>query len=156
VYFGLAVPYEHVAVARRLTSRQARVFSGGSVALRADSPPAPFNYFAVRDPSSVKVMPVKLPPLGNGFRHVKLAFNFERYYQPSTDPDSQSAVDALETSMHSFSEGKDRPATAAFLITIGLPTHREERFFHDAIASNPGQAWADFYNLITEFCKHPS
>lgn len=153
VYFGLAVPSEHLAVARRLSARQVRAFSGGTVTLRPDAEAFPFNYFAVRDPSAVKVKPLNRPPLANGFRHVKLAFNFERYYQPTPDFDSQAAVEAVGNAMKAAGQDKAKPTTAAFLITIGLPIGREEQFFQETVISNPHQAWEDFYHLMAERCK---
>jgi hypothetical protein len=153
VYFGLAVPSEHVAVARRMTSKQLRVFVGGAVTLRTDAPPFPFNYFAVRDPSAVKVKPLNRPPLANGFRHVKLAFNFERFYQPANDPEAERAAAAVEDACTRITANQAKATTAAFLITIGLPLAREDRFFDDMIGSRPAQAWEDFYHHMAGQCK---
>jgi hypothetical protein len=144
VYFGLAVPREHAAVARQLTVKQLRTMAGGSVVLRADAPPFPFNYFAVRDPSAVKVKALNQPPLENGFRHVELAFNFERSYKPHHDPEAERAAAELEEAC----ERDGKPATAAFLVTIGLPLAREDGFFRELIGRHPGQGWEDFYHRI--------
>jgi hypothetical protein len=138
-----------VAVARRLTTRQVRTFTGGSAMLRADGPACPFTFFAVRDPSAVKVKPLNKPPLENGFRHVRLAFNFERYYQPIPDPEAELVAAEVSRACASR-DGKDPSSSAAFLMTIGLPISREERFFQEVVLDHPGQAWEDFYHRIAE------
>ena len=111
------------------------------------------DYFAVRDPSAVNVKPLNRPPLANGFRHVKLAFNFQRFYQPTHDPDAELAAAAVEEACARVAGAQSKPSTAAFLMSIGLPIAREERFFDQIIGSRPAQAWEDFFHLMAAQCK---
>jgi hypothetical protein len=145
LYLGLAPFSEHVAVARRLTARQLRVFTGGRVRMRADGETWPLNYFAVRDPSTIKVIPLDKPPLANGFKHVKLAIQIEKGHN------GDAAGSALPPEMEAAStDARQRPGTAAFVATIGLTIAREERFFQDAVAGYPDQDWGDVYRRMQE------
>jgi hypothetical protein len=147
LYLGLAPWVEHVTAARRLTSRQLKVFTGARVQMRKDADTWPLNYFAVRDPSAVKVIRLDKPPLPNGFRHVRLAVQLER-------------GQGLDPAVWAFPPGMDAlptPGTAAFVLTIGLPIPKEESFFRDAVAGHSGQDWGDIYRRMQDLgCREVS
>lgn len=146
LYFGLSLHSEHVALARAFSPRQLRVLLGGRVTLRPNEPPVAINYFAVRDPSTVKVTPVHQPPLHNGFRHVKVACNFDR---AQVNPESELVAKQVDD-MGRRIAGNKPPATAAFLLTIGLGLAREDKFFHDALLIHPDQGWDDLYQRMKD------
>lgn len=152
VYLGLAPYSEHVAVARWLTSRQLRVFTGGRIRVSTDGLSWNLNYYAVRDPSAVKVKPLDKPPLPNGFRHVKLAFQFDR---AATPPEDSAASKVSSEGGSLLSEPRSPElTTAAFVLTIGLPMAREDQFFELAIGNHPDQDWGDVYGRMLEMgCK---
>jgi len=151
LYFGLSLHAEHVAIARFLTSRQVRTLIGGTVTLRVGEPPFPINFFAIRDPSAVKVKPVDKPPLHNGFRHVKLSCNFDR---AQSTPESENVARQLDELARRLAPAGKPPSTAAFVMTIGLSIAREDKFFHDAIQSHPGQGWDELYQRMKDLgCK---
>lgn len=147
LYFGLSLHAEHVALARFLTPKQVRTCTGGTVTLRIGEPPFPINYFAVRDPSAVKVKPVDKPPLHNGFRHVKLTCNFDR---SSCTPETEAIARQVDDTGKRMAPPGKPPSTAAFLLTIGLSISREDRFFKDAIMSHPAQGWDELYQRMKD------
>jgi hypothetical protein len=146
LYFGLSLHAEHVALARCLTPKQVRTVLGGTVTLRPGEAPFPINYFAVRDPSAVKVKPVDKPPLHNGFRHVKITCNFERV-QPT--PETETIARQVDDHGRRLAAGKP-PSTAAFLITIGLSMSREDQFHKAALLKTPAQGWDELYQRMRD------
>jgi hypothetical protein len=149
VYFGLSLHAEHVAIARFLTPRQVRIMLGGTVTLRPGEGPFPMNYFALRDPSALKVKPVDQPPLHNGFRHVKITCGFDRL-QPT--PETEVIARQVDDNGRRLAGGKPA-ATAAFLLTIGLPTSREDHFHKQTLLDHPGQGWDEFYQRMRELAE---
>ncbi|MBC7835801.1 MAG: hypothetical protein H7Y88_11980 [Phycisphaerales bacterium] len=123
-------------MARFLTSRQLRVYVGGAVTMRAEGPRWPLHYFAVRDPSAVKVKPLEKPSLPNGFRHVKLVFQLDR---PVPEPDAAVIPPC-----------RDDTASPAFLLTIGLRATKEELFFERVVTDHADQTWGDVYRRLSE------
>jgi len=140
VYLGLAPRFEHLIIARMLSPKQIRLFTGAIVGVGKTG--AAIEYYAVRDPSVVRVIPLPQPPLPNGFRHVKLAFQFERPHL---------LTDAV-TMIRMPNPGSTRPSEApvGFLITIGLAIGQEEDFYRRAIAEHEGQEFADLYARIAD------
>ncbi len=127
--------------------------TGGAATLRAGDAACPLNYFAVRDPSGVKVKPVDKPPLHNGFRHVKLSCTFDR---PQATQESEQVAKQLEEEGRRLCAGRP-PSTAAFLLTIGLTIAREDKFFHDAVMAHPGQGWDELYQRMKDLgCRADS
>lgn len=137
VYVGLSPHAEHVELARGLTLKQARVFADGSLVVREASHAWLINYFAVRDPSCVRVRPVARP-------HVELVFRLGR---------PRHLLDALATS---GLEGQ-RPLVAedlsAFLLTIGLPAAAEEDFFRVVLAEAAHPDWAELYERVARAAR---
>lgn len=138
LYLGLAPSGEHASVARRFSPRQVRISTHGTVKVRHDGPPWPLNYFAVRDPSIVRVVPLDKPPLPNGFRHVKLHFQFDNAAPGAHDESGRVVPEA------------NPEISAAFVLTIGLPLAREDEFFAEAIGNWPAQDWGDVYRRLRE------
>ena len=146
VYLGLAPRFEHLIVARRLSARQVRLFTGSTVGIGRGA--APLDYYAVRDPSVVRVSPVHQPPRPNGFRHVKLAFQFEH---------RSGAEEAVVVARPSAPCGKPiSEAPVAFLLTIGLVNGQEQAFYRDVVADWPSQEFADLYARIAHLAGRPS
>jgi hypothetical protein len=149
LYVGLAPDFEHLAVARGLGAKQARLFVGGRMRFNKGGRPWPFNYYAVRDPSSVRVVPVKRPPLPGGFRHAELRLHICRNGQ------RDAVVVRPPRNGHDPSQLFDPHlvAPAGFLVTIGLPLGLESRFFERMIDSHVDQDWSDVYaRLVQEGC----
>jgi hypothetical protein len=110
--------------------KQVRLITAGQTKIGVNGSVCPLEYYAVRDPSAVRVIPVNLPPLPNRFRHVKLAFQFDRPHL------LQDAVSM------GHPDGKE---IWAFVLTIGLPQAREEGFYRRAIGDHPVQSFSDLY-----------
>lgn len=140
VYLGLAPRFEHLIVGRMLSPRQVRLFTGASVGMGKGA--SPLEYYAVRDPSVVRVIPLHQPPLPNGFRHVKLAYQFDR---PQLLAD---AVTLCRTNPGMPPGAGEAPS--AFLVTIGLPLALEEQFFAQVTARGSHQEFGDLYARIAE------
>lgn len=141
LYLGLAPSGEHTSVAQRFSTRQLRVLTGGSVRVRNDGPNWPLNYFAVRDPSTVRVVPLDKPQLPNGFRHVKLHFQF-----------GNAAAAGEEDGQRTLPEASP-DASSAFLVTIGLPIPREEDFFREMVLGHAEQEWGEIYRRVRESAR---
>jgi hypothetical protein len=122
--------HEYLIVARMFTPRQVRLVTSASTRLGSGGVPCPLEYFAVRDPSIVRVIPVSLPPLPNGFRHVKLSFQFDRPHL---------LQDAVSTGQ---ANGRE---IWAFIVTVGLPMGQEDEFYRKAIGDFPEQSFGDLY-----------
>lgn len=110
--------------------KQVRLVTAAHTRLGNSGSACPLEYYAVRDPSCVRVVPVNLPPLPNGFRHVKLMFQFDK---PHLLQDAVSVAQA---------DGKD---IWAFVLTIGLPIAQEESFYDRAIGNFPNQGFSELY-----------
>jgi hypothetical protein len=128
---------EHLVVARMYTPRQLKVFAGCTV--RVGTSPTPLQYYAVRDPSIVRVIPLNIPPGPDGFRHMKLAFQFDR---------PQLLADAVTVARPNSAPATDLPA--AFLLSIGLVIAQEEQFFRRTIVDPGHQEFPDLYTRVRE------
>jgi hypothetical protein len=135
LYIGVAPRYEHLIIARMCTPRQVRLVTAGTTRLGNNGTVCPLEYYAVRDPSVARVIPVSLPPLPNGFRHVKLTFQFEKPHL------LQDAVSLGQL------EGKE---IWAFVLTVGLPIAQEDSFYRRAIGNFPDQSVSDLYARARE------
>jgi hypothetical protein len=143
LYIGLAPRLEHLVVARVHAPKRVRLISGASAKFGSMGVACPLEYYAVRDPSLVRVIPVKRPPLPNGFRHVKLSFQM-------------AGVPKLAETVEDIRRGSDAAAhdsIAAFVMTIGLPVAEEETFYRKAVAADPQQDFSDLYTRIRDLCK---
>jgi hypothetical protein len=130
---------EHEVVARLLAPKRLRRLTGASTRFGHNGARCPLDYYAVRDPSVVRVIPVKRPPMPNGFRHVKLSF--------------QMTGLSMEEALEQLRRGPDAggmDSTAAFVMTIGLPVAEEESFFQRAVAVEPNQDFTDLYTRIRD------
>ncbi|MEX2218039.1 MAG: hypothetical protein WD749_04700 [Phycisphaerales bacterium] len=143
VYLGLAPDYEQIAVCRGLSARQARVFVGGRVVI----PPGQrlsITYFAIRDPSAVRVIPIQPAHRIAGFRHVELRIHLGRNGQ-------RDAV-VVSPAPNGHGPPGGRPPGIGFLLTIGLPQEREPEFFQSMIVHHPDDEWSRVYTRLLEAC----
>lgn len=140
LYIGLAPRQEHLLVTRVHTPKRMRAFSGASTRFGDSGAFCPLEYYAVRDPSLVRVIPVKRPPLPNGLRHVKLAFQMGGIPK----------LVALVEEVRATSDAAVLDSTAAFVMTIGLPLADEEGFYRRAVGMDPQQDFTDLYTRIRE------
>ena len=144
VYIGLAPDFEQIAVARGLSARQARVFVGGRIVL----PPIQrlsINYFAIRDPSAVRVVPVQSPQRTAGFRHVELRFTLGR--------NGQRDAIVVSPAPNSHTNGHSRWPGIGFLLSVGLPQEREQEFFRSMIAEHPDTEWSGLCSRLHRACQ---
>jgi hypothetical protein len=141
VYIGNAPRFEHLIICRMLSPRQVRLITGATTRLGKAGSEVPLEYFAVRDPSVVRVVPVDKPAI-NGFRHVSLVFQIDR---------PQLLLDAV--SVHPQLNALAIPP-AAFLLTVGLPVSREETFYRQAVVERPVGQFSDLYARIHELGRN--
>jgi hypothetical protein len=144
VYVGLAPDYEHLAAARGLTSKQLHLFVGGRMRSDGEARPWGINYYAVRDPSAVRVIPVCQPRLPNGFRPVHLRFNFPEH-------NGRSTVVVSAPPEEREIAGKARAAPIGFVLTIGLMEERERDFFAKIIQEHLDQDWSEVFRRVHEY-----
>jgi hypothetical protein len=146
VYIGQAPRFEHLIIARMLSPRQMRLVTGARTRLGpggGGGGEVGLEYYAVRDPSVVRVVPLDKPPI-NGFRHVSLIFQLER---PQLLPDAVSLHPGLTPA---------RAPVGTFLLTVGLPSAREEEFYRQAIVESPVSNFTDLYARIHDMgCREP-
>ena len=135
MYLGSAPRFEHLIILRMLSPRQVRLITGATTRLGPVGAEVPLEYYAVRDPSVVRVVPVDRAPV-NSFRHVHLVFQIDR---PQLLPDA--------VSVHPRMPGGGGPP-CAFLLTVGLPLSREEQFYSRAIADPPVGPFADLFGRL--------
>lgn len=147
VYLGFAPVDEHELVASRLTQKQARAFSGGTISVRSDRV-SPLRYYAVRDPSAVKVKPVERPT-ADGSRHVQLIFGFSKARAAAATGGVE--VEACDGSPAAW----PMPPTGypAFIVTIGLPIEREEAFHEHIVCAEPKQSLAELCRRVEEAAR---
>lgn len=139
VYVGLSPHAEHFALARGLSLRQVRIFADGSVTVHDPSHAWLINYFAVRDPSCVRVKPVGRPRSPGERPHVELVFRLGR---------PRPTLDALATS---GLEGQRPPVEidlSAFVLTVGLPITAEEDFYRAVLAESAHLDWDELYERV--------
>ena len=138
VYLGLAPQREHMIVARALSRRQAKVFVGGRVRGPGENRPWQIYYYAVRDPSAVRVVPINGAANGRGFGAAELRFRLP--------PAADEAVAAPGPVCRQ--EAGD-PAPAAFLMTIGLGSGEDRIFFQHTIGAGD-RTWSEVFELVLE------
>jgi hypothetical protein len=151
LYLGVAPDYQHMGVARGLSPRQARLFVGGRIRLGREGTTWPIYYYAVRDPSAVRVVPLDQPVLPGGFRHVELRIEIGR----SGNGNGGAIVVAHRARERAGGSAPDQDAlsSAAFLITIGLPVEQEHPFFEQMIDRHFDQEWTEIYERILMRCR---
>ncbi len=127
-------------VARLHAPKRMRTLTGASARIGESGAVCPLVYYAVRDPSLVRVIPVKHPPLPNGSRHVKLAF------QVGMLP----GLPVLVESIRRTEDPATLESTNAFVMTIGLPVNDEDAFYQRGVAADPQQDFTDLYTRFRE------
>ena len=146
-YVGFAPEVEHELVGRMLTEKQLRLFTGGTLAVQSERM-SPLQYYAVRDPSCVRVKQTDRAARGDGSRHVHLMFGFARG-QPARPADAAASgacdEDAVRAAAQAVATG-----LPAFVITIGLPTLLEEKFHQNVICADPRQTLDDLCRRVAE------
>lgn len=139
VYTGLSRHAEHSIFARGLTFKQMRVFADGMITVHDDRRAWILNYFAVRDPSVARVIPIDQPSAVPDFRPVQLMLRIGR---------PRIAFDSFAVSGLYAQIGSDQSEMAAFVLTIGLPAAREEEFFGKILAGHPHSTWETLYDSV--------
>ena len=140
VYYGLSQADTHVRVARRLLPRRGRAYRPGAMAIR-EGVSVPLVYLAVRDPSAVRVMPVRngAPEKRIGGEHVSLLF-----------PSAKGAVaDPDIEELKPLSEVAATDSQAGFIVTVGLRTDLEPEFHRRVVLENRGVAYSELCDVIT-------
>jgi hypothetical protein len=152
-YTGLAPCPELLSVASRLNPRRVTVYAGASTQVgRAE--PCPLVYFAVRDPSAVRVVPVRRErSAGSGVLdepavHVHLLFRFSdrptrRLFDTPLDGGGGRLPAAVAAEAAPTGPG-------AFMLTIGLAPVHETMLYRNAAIQHPDQPWEDLCARIGE------
>jgi hypothetical protein len=146
VYVGLAPDYEHLTVARGLTAKQLHLFVGGRMRAGAEQRPWPIHYYAVRDPSAVRVVPIGKPRLPNGFRPVHLRFKF-----PEQNGRSTVIVSAAGGATQEEIAAMAAAAPSGFVLSIGLPVEKERDFFVRIIEEHLDQDWGEVFQRVFDY-----
>lgn len=139
-YVGLASCMQHYTVAGRLLPKRGQVYAGGSVAVRAGQR-WPLVYFAVRDPSAVRVVPVRAAR-DAGRRHVILQFAFGHRPAPCPDEDSKVAPLAL------LRTHCDERLHGVFVLTVGLGPDAEFGFQRRAGLTRSGLEYGELCDTV--------
>jgi hypothetical protein len=149
VYIGLAPEYEHLAVARGLSAKQLHMFVGGRMRSTGEARPWAIHYYAVRDPSAVRVVPVGKPALPNGFKPVHLRFKF-----PEQNGRSTVVVSAAGGVSEEEITTMAAAAPSGFVMTIGLAAEKERDFFVRIIEAHLDQDWGEVFQRVHDYgCK---
>jgi hypothetical protein len=142
VYYGLSPAHTHIEITERLLPRRGQVYLNGRVRLRA-SQPLPCVYYAVRDPSVVRVVPVPAsitgPERDNG--HVSLIFPPPA--RPAFAPASSeaSATEAIQRCLVDQDQ-------AAFVVSVGLRTQREAQFHRQVLLAHHDLPYSELCERI--------
>jgi hypothetical protein len=147
VYVGLAPEYEHLVVARGLGTKQMQAFVGGQMRARGEPRPWPIHYYAVRDPSAVRVIPVNQPALPNGFKPVQLRFRFPAHNGRLTvrvTPPGDGRFDHDANSQNAA-------APSGFIVSVGMPADREIEFFDAVIDGRMETDWDEVFQRVAAY-----
>lgn len=136
VYVGVAPQHEHMIVARALSRRQAKLFIAGRVQVPGESRPWQVYYYAVRDPSAVRVVPVQHARTPGGFRAAELRFRF-----------APTADETVAMARAARSGNPQEESSAVFLVTIGLNAG-EDRAFLQRTLGEETREWSDVFARI--------
>jgi hypothetical protein len=107
------------------------VYSGGPVS-GLGGRLLPTYYFAIRDPSCIKVKSVDAAPRQDGVRYVSLLFERDRMVP---------AEEAAALLRH------DGESDSAFIVTVSLPVAREEQFCR-AVLPQSEEEWTDMFDRL--------
>lgn len=140
VYIGVAPQHEHMIVARALSKRQAKLFIGGHVVVPAETRPWQIYYYAVRDPSAVRIIPVERGQSPGGFRPAELRFRFA----PSVD---ESVASPGPSTLSTRKNGVGGTQPAVFIVTIGLNSGADRSFFQRVVGEGSHE-WADVFERV--------
>lgn len=145
VYYGLAPAHTHAMAAAWLLPRRGTVCVGGRTEVRSGEQ-RPLHYYAVRDPSAVRVVPVK-GQVRDDPGHVSLIFRLGgldaagRVETGVLSPDEAAALTLIRESATHESE-------AGFVMTIGLRKDREREFFENVVLVPPIQPFSALCDRI--------
>jgi hypothetical protein len=142
VYVGLAPEYEHMAVARGLGAKQIQIYVGGRIRAQGEARPWALHYYAIRDPSAVRVIPVHQPKLPNGFKPVQLRFRFP--------PNNGRHAVVVCPPADSRSGTVAAAAPVGFIVSVGLAAERELAFFHETVERHLDQDWEQVFRRVAE------
>lgn len=131
----------------KLDQRQARVYGAGSLSVRQDRL-SPLHYYALRDPSSVKVRPVDRPPAPDGTRHVALVFGFARE-TPVKPADAAPGAACDDDADRAMAQGL-MTGLPSFVMTVGLPIGHEEAFHQQVVCADPRQTLEELCRRVSE------
>jgi hypothetical protein len=131
VYYGLAPHGTCHEAAAGLMPRRGSVYVGGRTEVRSGVP-LPLHYFAVRDPSAVRVVPAKGRAAPEDAAHVSLVLLLpapETGGPAGTAPEGNGVLGAIAGAAQVDSQ-------SGFVMTIGLRKEREREFF-EAVVLRP-------------------
>ncbi len=145
-YVGLSSCVQQFTVARWLLPRRAALHASGSVAMRPTHA-WPLVYFAVRDPSAVRVIPVR-PGRDPGRRHVLLQFDFghRRPEPPRLDDGAGGTRDLARLRSHC-----DEKLHGVFVLTVGLAPAAEQDFIRAVRLHEARMSYGEICDRIASF-----
>jgi hypothetical protein len=146
VYVGSAPQWEHLVLARGLSHKQLRIFIGGRLTFEGERRPWPIYYYALRDPSAARVVPIRNGRLPSGFDAVELRFRVGGAGADSVVPPGPERLQSWAA------ETNDCPP-AGFIVTIGLDITKESGFFCKSLDSHDLD-WTELYSRIVRMGCH--
>jgi hypothetical protein len=139
-YVGMAACDEHYSVARMILPRQGWVYAGGGTRFRQVER-IPTVYYAIRDPSIVRIVPVQ-DPRSRPRRHVLLGFDPRR--ESPSHPAGMPALEVLKRHCEARNHG-------VFIVTVGLAIDEEDRFFNTVVLACEGRDYGELCDGVQGF-----
>lgn len=136
-YVGMASCEEHYSVARVILPRQGWVYPGGGTKLVKVLPTV---YFAVRDPSAVRIVPVA-DRRNRVRKHVLLGF----------DGGKKGPHDPAVPAMEQLKKHCDEKLHGVFIVTVGLPVREESRFFRSVVLACEGREFGRLCEEVQQY-----
>lgn len=139
VYIGLGQDFEHLAIARGLNPRQMRMFAGGRMQAPDGVSFWSLAYYAIRDPSALRVAPVEggaAPPIR---RHVRLHFRMDAAH-----------VDSIVVHRPNSTQAG---APIGFLISVGLAMPLEDHFYAATVDHEQSPSWGDLFSHVASAAR---
>jgi hypothetical protein len=138
-YLGVSPWVEQERVALSLSARRGVVYDGGKARVRAAAP-WPVRYFAIRDPSLIRVIPLDHRGPGPDDRHVTLMVKLNGNGTHDADGVPRAAIP--------LAPPNDPEQMGVFMMTVGLRPELEAAFCRHAAHAAAGHNWQELCALM--------